>query len=188
MENKILNRLFYKLWFLFDLPAFIKQNRFKSGAELGAKAGRSMYHVLRRNPEVTMIGLDMWEPQAGSTYSKNQQNEDKCRNRLRPYKDRVTLYKGYAQDIADNVQDKSLDFVFYDLYNHRVSTYDLHAQIIKKWAPKLRDNGFFIGRDFHTPELKKVIEDMGYQIQDCVIGKRKSVRLKFFVRTPDAVR
>jgi hypothetical protein len=176
----MLNKLRYKLWFIFDLPPYIRQRNCRTGAELGVKAGRSIYRVLRRNPDLKMIGLDLWETQEGSTYSKNQLNEVKCSKRLHPFSDRVALHKGSALDIADKVQDQSLDFIFYDLYNYRISTYELHAAIIRKWLPKLKDNGVFIGRDFHNPDIRKVIEDMGYQLQECRIGKRTSIRLKYF--------
>ena len=61
----------FKGWFIFDLPYFIKEQKFNQGLELGAKAGRSMYYMLKENKDLQLTGIDLWEVIEGSAYKNN---------------------------------------------------------------------------------------------------------------------
>lgn len=180
MLEKIINRARYKLWFAFDLPIFIKERRFARGAELGVKGGRSIRYTLAANPQLHMIGIDLWEKQPGKAYLHNEQNENRCRKALQPFRERVRLYKGDANILCDAVRDESLDFVFYDIYNFRISAAELHETLLLKWIPKLRPGGVMIGRDFHSEDIAAVITELGYELQPCMVNGRPSPRLKYF--------
>ncbi len=171
----------FKLWFIFDLPQFVKQQNYKMGVELGAKGCRSMKRVLRMNPQLTMIGIDLWELIPGGAYKKNVQNEDVCKEALKMYGSRAILYKGDVNEQVHKVENSSLDFVFYDLNNCSLdSTMAFHEKVIRHWIPKVKKGGFFIGRAFHTPDLGGAIKKIGCPVKKCVIEGRESERLMYF--------
>ncbi len=176
------NWLRFKLWFILELPFFIKEQQFKNGVELGAKAGRSLKRILQHNPNLKMTGIDLWEIIPGGAYKKNVENEKICIKATKKYGERVQLLKGDANILAKQFADSSLDFVFYDLYNFRTSNSDFHQKMLENWLPKIKLNGIIIGRDFHNSDLKKVIEDMGFVIQNCLIHQKPSIRLKYFIK------
>lgn len=170
----------YKLWFVFELPQFIYDRKFKRGVELGAKGGRSLKRVLAKNTNLEMIGLDFWEITPGKAYKDNNLNEERCKKAVAKFGNRVKLYKGDALNIAEKIEDQSMDFVFYDLYNFRVSNKTLHQTIIKKWTPKIRKGGVMIGRDFHNADISEAITELGFIIEPCIIKGKPSERLKYF--------
>jgi hypothetical protein len=47
--------------------------------ELGAKAGRSMYYMLKVNKDLHLTGIDLWEVIEGGAYKHNNKNEAKCK-------------------------------------------------------------------------------------------------------------
>ena len=59
--QKLIRWIKLKGWFIFDLPYFIKENDLQKGIELGAKAGRSMYYMLKVNKKLKLTGIDLWE-------------------------------------------------------------------------------------------------------------------------------
>lgn len=170
----------FKGWFMFDLPYFIKDRNLNNGLELGAKAGRSMYFMLNVNKRLQLTGIDLWEVIEGGAYKTNDKNERKCRQRLAPFSERVTLLKGDGLLLADAFAEASFDFIYYDLQCKPMAL--LHQQMIRRWLPKLKVGGLLIGRDFR--EFRTVFYDLGFdesEILPCYIGQRRSERLEYVV-------
>lgn len=179
-EMGLIQWIKFKGWFIFDLPYFIKERQFKNGLELGAKGGRSMYRVLKTNKDIHLTGIDLWIPMEGSAYKKNAQNETKCRRKLHRFSNRTTLIKGDAKEIAEEIEDGTFDFIFYDLQCSSMS--DFHRDMIQRWLPKIRKGGLLIGRDFR--DFRESIYRLGFEERDihqCTIGKRVSERLEYIV-------
>ena len=179
MQN-LIKRVKYKGWFIFDLPYFIRENKFKKGIELGAKAGRSMFFMLRANKNLQLTGIDLWEVIEGGAYKNSNKNEVKCKHKLRKFNNRVTLIKGDAKQIADNIPDEEFDFIYYDLQCKLMT--GVHQEMISKWVPKIKKNGVLIGRDFR--DFRTAFYNLGYNDEDfkkCMIGKRASDRLEYLV-------
>lgn len=149
------------------------------GAELGVKAGRSYFFYLNRNKQLHMTGLDLWEDQPNSPYKENAKNGEIAMERNKPFANRSVLYKGDAVDIATQIKDGTLDFVFYDLYNFRISTVDFHKRIIAPWLPKIKPGGVLIGRDFHEPHIVQAIQELvARPITPVLINGKPHIRLK----------
>lgn len=171
----------FKGWFILDLPYFIKERRLTTGLELGAKAGRSMYYTLRANKSLHLTGVDLWEVIAGTAYKRNNANHDKCKRRLKSFKDRVTLVKGDAMTLIDEFDNEQFDFIFYDLECGPM--HDLHPQLIAKCLSKIKPGGYLIGRDFRN--FRGAFYELGLQEEDiyrCTMGKRISERLEYIVK------
>lgn len=177
MKN-IISWVKFKGWFIFDLPYFIKKNGFKKGLELGAKGGRSMYYTLKTNPNLHLTGIDLWEVIEGSAYKNNNKNEQKCKYKLRKYKNRTTLIKGDAMQIEKGFSDEQFDFIFYDIKCDIMK--DKHQEMFSLYIKKIKKGGVLIGRDFKW--LRKEFYNLGYKEEDikkCTIGKRTSERLEY---------
>lgn len=170
----------FKGWFIFDLPYFIKQEKFKNGLELGAKAGRSMFYMLKVNKHLNLTGIDLWEVIEGSAYRENEKNEQTCRNRLQMFSNRVKLIKGDALEIAVGAESGVYDFIYYDLQCKSMT--NVHQTMIETWLPKIKKGGVFIGRDFR--EFRQAFYNLGFVEADfirCRIGDRVSKRLEYIV-------
>lgn len=168
----------YKGWFIFDLPYFIQAQKFNQGLELGTKAGRSMYYMLKENKDLHLTGIDLWEIIDGSAYRNNNKNEKRCRQKLSRFGNRATLIKGDAFLIADTIPNESFDFIYYDL--NCMPMINFHQQMISKWIPKIKKGGLLIGRDFR--EFRENIYALGYKESDikrCKINSRISERLEY---------
>ncbi|MEM6541264.1 MAG: class I SAM-dependent methyltransferase [Bacteroidota bacterium] len=144
----------YKTWFLLDLPFFIKENGFNTGLELGAKAGRSMFYMLKFNKELFLIGIDKWDVIEGSAYKRNPLNEAKCKRRLKKFADRVKIIQNDALKVAKSIDDQSLDFVHYDLQCKAML--GKHEEMIKLWTTKIRDGGL-LNRRFKSIAMENKI-------------------------------
>ena len=169
----------FKGWFFLDLPQYIKQNNFTKGVELGAKGGRSMYYMLRKNPDLNLVGIDLWESINAGAYLRNDKNYDKCLKKLKPFKNRVELQKGDASVIADNFKDKEFDFIHYDLQTASLNTVESHYRILSQWVKKVRNGGVIVGRDFRNSEIRLALNELGFKehnIQPCTLKIRNSVK------------
>ena len=171
-------RLKFKLW-RRDLARFILENNFKTGVEVGVKACKSYRTCLKLNPELTLIGIDTWEVLPNSPYAKNDKYEIKCKKISKAFGKRAILIKGDAATIAEKFPDESFDFVFYDLFNYRVSKVSLHETVLKAWFPKLKENGKMVGRDFFEPDISQALRNLGYSFDYCKIGQYVSPRLAY---------
>lgn len=168
----------YKGWFIFDLPYFIKEQKFNQGLELGAKAGRSMYYMLKENKDLQLTGIDLWEIIDGSAYRNNNKNEKRCSNKLKRFGKRAILIKGDALLIADTIPNESLDFIYYDL--NCLPMKNFHQNMLSKWIPKIKKGGMLIGRDFR--QFREDFYTLGYiesDIKRCKIRDRISERLEY---------
>lgn len=168
----------HKTWFLFDLPYFIREKNFKKGLELGAKAGRSMYYMLRANKQLQLTGIDLWEVIEGGAYKNNNNNERKCRKKLRKFKDRSILIKGNAFDLCDQLEDHFYDFIYYDL--QCISMQGFHSSVLEKYLPKIKKGGVLIGRDFR--DFRNDLYALDFQESDfkpCDFKNKTSQRLEY---------
>ena len=174
-------RLKYKLWFIFDLPAFVKHNHLKKGLELGAKGGRSMFWMLIRNKTLHLVGIDIWEVLNSKTYKNNDKNELICKRRIKRFKDRVKLYKGNVNDLVDEFEDNYFDFIYFDLFSPITSSTEDLIKVLDNYLPKIKKGGYLIGRDLHKPPFKEVLlNHYGIIMKPCIIKARTSVRLKYY--------
>lgn len=168
----------YKGWFIFDLPYFIQEKKLDTGIEIGAKAGRSMYFMLKENPNLHLTGIDFWKVIEGSAYRFNDKNEQRCRRKLKPFAGRYTLLKGDAFAIANNIPDASCNFIHYDLHC-KIMT-NRHQEMLAKWIPKIKKGGLLIGRDFK--EFRAAFFALGFAESDfkkCTMRGRTSLRLEY---------
>lgn len=162
----------------YELAAFIKENQFGYGAEIDVKGGEPFVTVLKKNPQLFMVGVDPWNNDDGIA-------EKKCRERCRPYEQRARLVKGDASRVAFGFSKGVFDFVFYHCYNDCDGNYEYHKKILQNWSHKTKPGGYLVSCGFHVPMMKRVLADMGYtDIQPAIIRGKESSTLKY-VRVPE---
>jgi len=148
------------------LLAQIKANRYTIGAEVGCKEGRNASKLLQFCPSLKLICVDLWE-YVPWVYAQHLQLEDYsswdfkkiyqqfCHNTAR-YKDRVIKLIGISWEMAKEVADNSLDFVFIDA-DHG---YESVVKDINAWTPKLKPGGLLSGHDISWPGVRKAVDEL----------------------------
>jgi len=144
------------------------ENKWTRGAELGVWKGRTFLHVLASCPQVKLIGVDAWTPQADNEGPENyldwphHENERMVREGAKRFGDRAIIHKMFTHEAAELVEDNSLDFIFIDA-DHGT---DAVRNDILTWMSKIKDNGTIIGHDINWPTVKVVADELlpGYVI------------------------
>jgi hypothetical protein len=164
-------------WARFDFLAYLARRlQWTAGAELGVWEGRTISNVLRANPQLSMIGVDLWEPQPGNCGPEgyegwdHDQHERLARKACQPFGERAVLVRGWTHEVADRVPPTSLDFVFIDA-DHGT---DAVRRDILAWSPKLKPTGWLIGHDINWPTVRAAVDQLvpGYEIGPDVVWFR----------------
>lgn len=141
-------------WYFLD--SFIKKHGYTFGAELGVKRGTNIDFLLKNNPELHMVGVDIW---------RNNDNEydhwnfdeiyDNFRDRMQPHGGRLTVHRMLTRDAAELYADGAFDFIFIDAAHD----YNSVAEDIRIWEPKVREGGFVAGHDYDLPDVRRAVDE-----------------------------
>jgi hypothetical protein len=164
-------------WRWLTIERFVRKNGWTKGAELGVWQGQTFTHLVRTCKNLTLIGVDLYAPQPENngpekwTVGENGHSWDHetYYNRVKQfcaqYSDRAFIHKNYTTEVANQIEDESLDFVFIDA-DHG---YEGCSRDIDAWVPKVRKGGYVMGHDIHFETvLRAVTERYGdnYNIED----------------------
>jgi len=148
------------------LADLVRENNYTIGAEIGVANGITSHRLLRWCPGLTLICVDKWEkvqagPEGGDIGDQpGCENWDPVRGWERfqrgivPFKKRVRVLRGDSVEMAEQVKDNSLDFVFIDA-DHR---YPAVKADIQAWTPKLKPGGTLCGHDLNHPRCPGVLK------------------------------
>ncbi len=141
---------------LKELPGEVIQ-----GAEVGVAQGRNARRLLDGEPRLSLLlvdpySVDYWDGWFRKERKKARQRDvvgqqrryEKAQQKFARYGDRAKLVRAPSLEVAAEVADASLDFIFID-GDHR---YDAVAGDIKAWLPKMKLGGLFTGHDYDHPE------------------------------------
>lgn len=164
-------------WMRFAFLAFlVKHHNWTHGAELGLWEGRTIEHLLVACPRLTMTGVDLWEPQPDNPGPEGYEgwdhgkHEKLARARCARFGDRARIIKGRTVDVAHDIPDGALDFVFIDADHSETGC---RADILA-WLPKIKPEGWITGHDINWPGVKAACDDLlpGYEIGPNVVWFR----------------
>jgi len=154
-----------------QLAAWVQQQGWTRGAELGLFDGRTFLHLLKTCPGLSLIGVDVWDlPGFAEGPTKSGEkcfcpycNETRASRRGKTIREHEAFVresaKGYPNarilkmattDAARLIDDGALDYVFIDA-DH--STEGVSADIAN-WRGKLRGGGFLIGHDWNMASVR----------------------------------
>lgn len=121
----------------------LQYNKWTIGAEIGVREGRTSFHLLDNNPQLTMYAIDKDISQFYNTKIEKQ------------YKERLIPLEGISWDMAENIQNNSLDFIFIDAgHGYKSVMKDLES-----WIPKLKSTGWLMGHDINFPAVYKAVSE-----------------------------
>lgn len=128
----------------------------RTGAELGVKAGQTLFYLLRHCPDLTMWGVDLWAPSADADTRDwpHRTHEQAARAAAARFPGRAHLLKTSTVSGASLVPDGFLDFVFIDA-DH--STEAVCADIAA-WRPKLKPGGLLCGHDVGRKTVRAALD------------------------------
>lgn len=128
-----------------ELAEMFRELGFKTGAEIGVKAGEYSEVLCKANPGLKLYCVDPWKSYEG--YRNGRQDGmdaffAKTQERLKPYD--YQLVREFSVKAAKGFADNSLDFVYIDA-NHDFFNVvsDIHA-----WLRVVRTGGILAGHDY----------------------------------------
>jgi len=145
------------------LNKIIRERKYKIGAEVGSHTGTTTKSLLKHNYDLHLYAVDLWGPVpdevGGGTQYKGydfKKNKRRFNEVIGPFLDRITVLKGLSWEMANEVEDETLDFVFLDA-DHE---YESVIKDIRAWTPKLKSNGTLCGHDSNFEGVKKAIDEL----------------------------
>ncbi|MCR4324232.1 MAG: class I SAM-dependent methyltransferase [Candidatus Curtissbacteria bacterium] len=136
-----------------DMYRLFSELGFTTGVEVGTEKGKNAQTMFEIIPNLKLYGVDAYKhhPQASHMYHAKLRNwDDKwfqdCKNQClkRMNGKNFTLLQGFSENMADKMEDNSVDFVYIDS-DH---SYDSVMQDIIKWGRKVRKGGIMSGHDY----------------------------------------
>jgi len=148
--------------FLIDTIRF---SGFTSGAEIGVYRGQTARNVLRACPNLKLILVDLWDfrPDVyGERELSVRKGEDqrlvfkRFLTNIAPFRKRARIIRGISWEMADKIEDESLDFIFVDA-DH---AYESVKKDLQAWVPKVKPDGMIMGHDINLPDVLKAVKEM----------------------------
>jgi len=135
------------------LADFIQQKGLTCGAEIGVWQGATSSHILA-NTKCFLYLIDLWQPAPGYDGARwdHTKNKQIAMARIQKYK-RYKILQGVSWQVAEQIQDQSLDFVFID-GDH--STQGV-LKDIEAYTPKLVEGGYVMGHDWDWQSVKLAV-------------------------------
>ena len=138
------------------LLSLVRQHGWRKGAEIGVLNGSTFFHLLDNVSDLEMIAVDKWA-EDNPIYGDLRPVGEEFRRRAEAFGDRVAILQGHSADMAHDVKDGSLDFIFID-GDH--STEAARADIAA-WMPKVRKGGKVIGHDIDFQSVEEAVKEFG---------------------------
>jgi hypothetical protein len=143
-----------------DMYKMFAELGFTKGVEIGIEKGKNAQTMFEIIPNLKLYGVDPYQqhPHASYAHDATLRHWDsnylegckrQCLNRM---KDRnFTLMQGFSENMADKLEDNSVDFVYLDA-DH---SYDMVMLDIIKWGRKIRKGGIISGHDYYYENNKE---------------------------------
>lgn len=137
------------------LADVINDHQFTIGAEIGAATGVTTGYLLSNCRTLkSLIIVDDWRPIPGSGQWEDDNMEAVFRKKF-VGEERIKILKGLSWEMAEYVQNESLDFVFIDASHD----YESVVKDLKAWIPKVHRAGLLTGHDLHFKGVPKALKE-----------------------------
>lgn len=164
------------------------------GAEIGVFKGDMSACLLRGSPDLELIMVDSWEG-SGAAYdgdsgdwhadltdSAQEEFMAAAERRVAFTGDRASINRGRSVDMAREVPEGSLDFVFIDAdHSYQGCKADIEA-----WAPKLKAGGWLCGHDYENTAFPKfgVTQAVTEYLEKTGLSLELGENFTWFIRLP----
>lgn len=134
------------------LAHIIEKHEFVVGVQVGTGGGNTSGYLLEHCKNLHLIEVAYY-PNDGYNNS-TEAAKKKWLNRIRRFRDRVTILRGPSCEVAQRVSAGRIDFVFID-GDH---SYECVMEDICLWYPKVKQGGLVCGHDYLHPDFPEVTE------------------------------
>lgn len=119
------------------------------GAEIGVLHGETAYRLLRERPLLTHIMIDPWTRYGNDEIidTENITAYEYTKKRVEFAGERAIIKREFSHEAVQEVEDKSLDYVFIDGDNQR----DQYLFDISAWIGKIKPGGWIGGANYGMP-------------------------------------
>jgi len=124
------------------LNYLIQKNKFTTMAEIGVRDGRTTFHLLNQNPNLTIYAID-------NNISLFYNNEIK-----KKYRDRLIPIQGNSSLMANKIP--MVDLIFIDA-DH---SYQGCSKDIQAYKNKIKKGGILTGHDIDYPGVNKAVKEL----------------------------
>ncbi len=138
------------------LAGVINKNKYKLGAEVGVATGITTEFILKYSPSLRSLYVaDDWRPVGEPGHRWAVDNMEELFRSKFQNDNRVKILKGLSWEMAEKIQDRSLDFVFIDASHD----YESVKKDIAAWEPKVKRGCLLCGHDINLEGVKKAVEE-----------------------------
>lgn len=148
------------------LEQTIKENAYTVGAELGVLRGPTFKHLIKKCPELTLYGVDVfyhdkdWKSKNITTTEALLAEEPvewyhDLVEFSRQHSPRAHIVRNFTASAAKHIDDEFLDFVFIDAGH----SYKAVKEDILAWYPKVKKGGMISGHDIDLPDVRKAVDE-----------------------------
>jgi predicted O-methyltransferase YrrM len=143
--------------------------------EIGVAYGYHADFICTTLPETTYVGVDPYK----ANYDLNdifcddvkklfRENDSQramdrlysaVRDNLKTFNGRATIKRGLSWEIANQIDDGSVDLVYID-GDH---TYEAVLRDLNAWVPKIKKGGIVCGDDIGWPDVKKAVDEFFFK-------------------------
>lgn len=135
------------------LERWIRKKGFTRIAEVGVKKGNTFLYLLENCPNLTVVGIDIWENEV----EKLPEHEQRLRQIVaEKYKDRGVLIKAPSVVASQMFDNSSFDLVFIDADHSEQSV----REDITAWRRKVRPGGILCGHDAHMEGVRRAVDSL----------------------------
>ena len=124
------------------LNHFIKENNFLTMAEVGVRDGRTTFHLLDQNPNLTIYAIDN---------NISQFYNDTIKKK---YEERLIPIQGNSSLMVDKIP--MVDIIFIDA-DH---SYQGCSKDIRAYKSKVKEAGLLTGHDIDYPGVNKAVKEL----------------------------
>jgi len=165
------------------------------GVEVGVLKGHFSQRILDAWNGKTLLMVDPWEKQSDDVYTDvNNASDEAQQGRMQQalqsvqyHEGRYQLIRGYSVEVATQLPDGCLDFVYLDARHD----YESVLEDLTAWYPKVRSGGLFAGHDFLDGQYAIEDDDGKEHLTSFGVGRAvrefsAQVRQNFSVTTKDS--
>jgi predicted O-methyltransferase YrrM len=148
----------------FGLGALLANVDNPVGVEIGCADADTTFFLLSTHPTLKLTSIDPYVNYIdwnGNNLNSLQKSYEFVTEKLRPFGDRFTLLRDYSDNVVNQFEDESLDFIFID----GLHTYDQVKKDCMNYWPKIKSGGLFAGHDYSViPAVNKAVNEFAGSI------------------------
>jgi predicted O-methyltransferase YrrM len=138
------------------LAGVINDRKYAIGAEIGAASGDTTLYIFKNCPTLKhLVVADNWSPMPNSGWH-GMDTKRTFFIRLHHLLPKIKVLEGLSWNMAQNVEDNSLDFIFIDADHN----YESVVKDIRAWVPKVKAGGMVSGHDTHFEGVQKALAEL----------------------------